>query len=201
MQRRNASMKSPAWRQQRDVSMKPAPAAQPCAQWGRFRDNPVLHQRFPSKRTREPASVRWRAAGSRERSRHAHGVRAMDNTESIAFDFIDDIAVFRIVGQFTLPAGIELIRKGIARAREQGIPRMMVVITETSGYEVPSLSMRLSMMRQWADAAGGTIRLVMVCRPEFIDPHKFGVTMAANFGMVANVFETEGEAMDWLRQS
>ena len=78
---------------------------------------------------------------------------------------------------------------------------MMVVITETAGYGVPSLSMRLSMMRQWADAAGGAIRLVVVCRPEFIDPHKFGVTMAANFGMVANVFETEDEAVDWLRQS
>jgi len=125
---------------------------------------------------------------------------AMDPTESIAFDFIDDIAVFRIVGEFTLPVGIELIRKGIAQAREQRISRLMVVVTETAGYGVPSLSMRLSMMRQWADAAGGTIRLVMVCRPEFIDPHKFGITMAANFGMVANVFETEGEALNWLRQ-
>lgn len=125
----------------------------------------------------------------------------MDKAESIAFDFIDDIAVFRIVGEFTLPVGVELIRKGIAQAHEQGISRLMVVITETAGYGVPSLSMRLSMMRQWADAAGGTIRLVMVCRPEFIDPHKFGVTMAANFGMETNVFETEDEAMGWLQQS
>jgi len=125
----------------------------------------------------------------------------MDKAGSIAFDFIDDIAVLRIVGEFTLPIGVELVRTGIAQAREQHISRLMVVITETTGYDVPSLSMRLSMMRQWADAAGGTIRLVVVCRPEFIDPHKFGVTMAANFGMVANVFETEDEAMDWLRQS
>lgn len=125
----------------------------------------------------------------------------MDKAESIAFDFIDDIAVFRIAGQFTLAAGVELIRKGIARAQEQGIARLMVVVTETAGYDVPSLSMRLSIMRQWADAAGGTLRLVLVCRPEFIDPHKFGVTMAANFGLVADVFETENEALDWLRQS
>jgi len=125
----------------------------------------------------------------------------MDKTESIAFDFIDDIAVLRIVGEFTLPVGVERVRTGIEQAREQRISRLMVVITETTGYDVPSLSMRLSMMRQWADAAGGTIRLVVVCRPEFIDPHKFGVTMAANFGMVANVFETEDEAIDWLRQT
>ena len=124
----------------------------------------------------------------------------MDRAETIAFDFIDDIAVLRLVGQFTLPVGVESIRKGIAQAREQRISRMMVVITETAGYAVPSLSMRLSMMREWADAADGSIRLVMVCRPEFIDPHKFGITMAANFGMVANVFETENEAIDWLRQ-
>jgi len=125
----------------------------------------------------------------------------MEEAGSIAFDFIGDIAVFRIVGKYTLPAGIELIRKGIAQARAQRITRLMVVVTETAGYDVPSLSMRLSIMRLWADAAGGSVRLVIVCRPEFIDPHKFGVTMAADFGMVANVFDTEDEAMGWLRQA
>jgi hypothetical protein len=128
-------------------------------------------------------------------------MQAMDKADSIAFDFIDGVAAFRIVGEFTLPAGIELIRQGIAQAREQRVSRLMVVVTETTGYHVPSLSMRMSMMRQWADAAGGAIRLVVVCRPEIIDPHKFGVTMAANFGLVANVFETEGDAMAWLRQA
>ncbi len=123
----------------------------------------------------------------------------MDNPETIAFDFMDDIAVFRIVGQYTLPEGIDRIGTCIAQAHAQRIRKLMVVITETTGYGVPSLSMRLSMMRAWADAAGGVVRMVMVCRPEFIDPHKFGITMAANFGMTANVFETEDEALDWLR--
>jgi hypothetical protein len=59
--------------------------------------------------------------------------------------------------------------------------------------------MRLSMTREWADAAGGVVSVAIVCRPESIDPEKFGVTMAASFGFVANVFESENEALDWLR--
>ncbi len=124
----------------------------------------------------------------------------MDIGETIAFEFIDEIAVLRMLGRYTLPTGIEIIRKGIVQARDRRISRLMVVITETAGYGVPSLSMRLAMMREWADAANGFVRIVMVCRPEFIDPHKFGVMMAANFGMVANVFDTEDEAIGWLRE-
>jgi hypothetical protein len=124
----------------------------------------------------------------------------MDKPEIIAFDFIDDIAVFRIVGQYTLPEGIDRIGLGIAQAHAKHIRKLMVVITDATGYGVPSLSMRLSMMRAWADAARGLVRVVMVCRPEFIDPHKFGITMAANFGLAANVFETEDEALGWVRE-
>jgi hypothetical protein len=76
---------------------------------------------------------------------------------------------------------------------------LLVVVTDVTGYEVPSLAMRLSMAREWADASGGVVSAAMVCRPEFIDPEKFGVTMAASFGFVANAFESENEALDWLR--
>ena len=31
----------------------------------------------------------------------------------------------------------------------------------------------------------------MVTSPDFIDPHKFGVIVVANFGLVANVFSNE----------
>ncbi len=124
----------------------------------------------------------------------------MDAQEPIAFDHLDDIAVFRLAGMHTIPGGVQLIRRAIAQAHERRISKLMVVITETTGYEVPSLSMRLGMMREWADAAGGFVRAVMICRPEFIDPHKFGVTMAANFGMKTDVFTTEDEGLAWLRQ-
>jgi len=127
------------------------------------------------------------------------GMRAMDKPEAIVLERIDDIGVCQIVGQYTMSAGIELIRACIAQAYEQRISKLMVVITETSGYEVPSLAMRMAMVREWADAARGFVRPAIVCRREFIDPGKFGITMAANFGMKTEAFDTEDEALGWLQ--
>ena len=76
-----------------------------------------------------------------------------------------------------------------------------MVLVDATGFEVPSLAMRASMIREWADASGGAVGVAMACRPEFIDTQLFGVAFATNLGMVANVFETEAEAIEWLRDS
>ena len=52
-------------------------------------------------------------------------------------------------------------------------------------------------MREWARAAGGAVRLAMVARPEMIDPQKFGVTVAANIGLNADVSTSDEEALHW----
>jgi hypothetical protein len=41
--------------------------------------------------------------------------------------------------------------------------------------------------------------MVVVARPEFIDPERFGVVAAANFGLTVQVFEREEDAFAWLR--
>jgi hypothetical protein len=38
----------------------------------------------------------------------------------------------------------------------------------------------------------------MVARAEMIDPRKFGVTVAANRGLMSDIFTTEAEARAWL---
>ena len=116
----------------------------------------------------------------------------MNNPAPFVFERIDGIAIGRLTGQYTYPSGVHLLRDAIAQAREQSISRLMLVITETTGYEVPSLSMRLGMMREWAEAANGFVRLVIVCRPEFIDPNKFGVTMAAQLWHAGRGFLIRG---------
>ena len=122
-------------------------------------------------------------------------------TDLTITDFVlaDGYAIFRPVGQRSLMQGIEMLRDALARANAQRIAKLMIVITEVSGYEVPSLSMRASMMRAFAAAAGGWMSIALVCRPEFIDPQKFGVRFGESLGMVTDVFETEDEAVDWLR--
>ena len=45
---------------------------------------------------------------------------------------------------------------------------------------------------EWADEGGrGGVCLAMVARQEMIDQQKFGVTVAANRGLVSNIFTTE----------
>lgn len=54
------------------------------------------------------------------------------------------------------------------------------------------------MVRAWAEAAQGMLRVAIVVSPEFVDPEKFGVIAAANFGLVGNVFDSEAGALAWL---
>jgi hypothetical protein len=49
-----------------------------------------------------------------------------------------------------------------------------------------------------AGLLGRMLRLAVVARPEMIDPHQFGVTVAANRGLVSNIFTAEAEAIAWL---
>lgn len=88
----------------------------------------------------------------------------------------------------------------IAQAHSRGIDRLLLDIRGLTGFDPPSLSERHAMVREFALAAGGKVRGAMVVRPAFLDPERFGVVAAANFGLVSNAFSVEDEALDWLRQ-
>jgi hypothetical protein len=120
-------------------------------------------------------------------------------TQPDHFEFVDGIAVFRPVGQHPLQHLVKLVRKAIVQACVQRIGKLLIVTTDVTGFNAPGLAVRHSMVREWASAANGQVSIAMVARPEFIDPNKFGVTVAMNFGLVGDVFETEEEAMAWLR--
>lgn len=75
---------------------------------------------------------------------------------------------------------------------------LLVVTSDLTGFEPPSIFDRYDFVRKWARVAGGAVRVAMVARPEMIDPRKFGVTVAANHGLIADVFESEDEALAWL---
>ena len=54
------------------------------------------------------------------------------------------------------------------------------------------------MVREWAAAAKGAVRLAMVVQAELIDPQNFGVLAARNAGLIGNVFTEEPQARAWL---
>jgi hypothetical protein len=114
------------------------------------------------------------------------------------FEVLEGYAVARPEGRVRLEQGTQLVTQAIARAREARIDKLLFNATGLTGFPSPSLAERYFFVREWARAAQGSVRVVLVVRAEMIDPEKFGMTVARNFGMKANVFPTEPEALAWL---
>ena len=98
----------------------------------------------------------------------------------------------------SLEAAAELVTAVITHARAHGIKELFVNATGLTGFRPPALSERYFIADKWARAARGAIRMAMVVRPEFIDPQKFGVTVAINRRLIVDVFELEAPALAWL---
>jgi hypothetical protein len=115
------------------------------------------------------------------------------------FDLLDDIGVFRPIGEYSLQQAVQLARDAIAHAKELHLGKLLIVTTSLSGFDSPSLVARHLMARELASAVAGTMTIAVVTHAEFIDPQKFGVTVAANFGLVMDAFDSEDDAIAWLR--
>jgi hypothetical protein len=114
------------------------------------------------------------------------------------FEILEDYAVFRPTGKVTLQRAVEMVTDAIAFAREHRIRKLLVNTLNLTGYEPPDLAMRYFFVQDWARAAGRHVRVALVTRPERIDPQKFGITVAANLGSIAEVFTSEEDALKWL---
>jgi hypothetical protein len=109
-----------------------------------------------------------------------------------------DCAFYRPAGKVTLEQGAELVDQAIVFARDRRIAKLLVNCTNLTGFPSPTLPQRYFMVRGWAKTAQGLVQMVMVVRPEMIDPEKFGMTVAHNAGFLADVYPTEPEALAWL---
>ena len=123
---------------------------------------------------------------------------AMD--ESTTLEKMDGFAVWRPVGTFNFPEAVQAVARTIAQVRDEGIGKLLVVGTQVGGFDPPSVAERHQMVREWADVAEGRVIMALVMHAAFIDPERFGVIAARNFGFSMNVFESESEAIAWLRQ-
>lgn len=120
----------------------------------------------------------------------------MDTPEH--FTLADGHACYRPVGQVTLQEGINLVSIAITYARQQSIPRLLVDTTGLTGIDPPTTLERFVLGGQFARAAQGEVKTAFVARQDLIDPKKFGLTVARNRGMIAEVFTDLNEAIAWL---
>ena len=98
----------------------------------------------------------------------------------------------------SLAEAVACVDAALAYARAQGIKELLVNGILVTGFEPPSLSERYFFVEKWALTARGALRVAMVVRPEMIDPEKFGVTVAFNRRLIADVFVDEGAGVEWL---
>jgi hypothetical protein len=119
------------------------------------------------------------------------------------FEVHDSCALSQITGCGTLDQAVEAVTRAITAARSQGIKRLLVDASQLTGFPSPSLGERYFISRGWVTAAGGQVELALVLQQHLIDPDRFGIMVATNLGMRANVFNSKSDALAWLleRQS
>ena len=111
---------------------------------------------------------------------------------------MEGICQFRPRGECSLVEAVELINRAIAYCRDQRVAKLLVNGTGLVGVSVPSLVDRFLMVEEWAQKAKGMVVVVLVIQAEYIHPEKFGVKVAADFGLMADVYTSETDALKWL---
>ncbi|MEO8755967.1 MAG: hypothetical protein ABI624_25170 [Casimicrobiaceae bacterium] len=114
-------------------------------------------------------------------------------------DFSEGICRLHPHGQCTLVDAVDLVAAAIAYCREHGIRKLLVDVTGLSGIAIPSLVDRFLMAEEWAQRAESMVVVALVVHREYIHPKRFGVRVAADFGLVADVYTGVDDALKWLR--
>ena len=91
-----------------------------------------------------------------------------------------------------------LVEQAIRYARENKIPKLFFNGLQLTGLRSPTLPERYFFSRQFAAAAQGKVQMALVIEAHLIDPEKFGIQVARNAGMNADVFDNESDALAWM---
>jgi hypothetical protein len=114
------------------------------------------------------------------------------------FEVMEGYCCYRLSGHGPLAEAAGKVIEAITFSREQGIRNLLIDTTNWTGHESPDTLERFSVAQAFAKAALSAVKLAMVVRPEMMDPRKFEVTVAANRGLIGNVFDSEKDALAWL---
>lgn len=107
-------------------------------------------------------------------------------------------ALWRAPGTLRLPEVVQRITAAITHARTTGVRRLLVDVTALTGQSPPQFTARYRFIREWAHASGGLVRLAIAAPVELIEPDRIGLIVAANAGLIANIFEDTPAALAWL---
>ena len=115
-----------------------------------------------------------------------------------AFEVYGKYATYAPVGVVSLEMATNLIAAAVIYARNNAINKLLIDATQLTGFPNPSLADRYWIIREWASEAAGQVAAAIVLQPHLIDPERFGVVVAWNLGMRADVFTSAQEGLAWL---
>ena len=113
-------------------------------------------------------------------------------------EVVDGICRFRPRENCSLVEAVDLVGEAIDYCRDRRIAKLLVNATGLVGLSVPSLVDRFLLIEDFAQRANKQVVLALVIHADYIHPRKFGVTAAADFGMLLDVFTSEAHALEWL---
>ena len=113
-------------------------------------------------------------------------------------EVVDGICEVRARGECSLVEAVEIVTSAIAYCRDRGIAKLLVDGTGLVGVPIPSLVDRFLMVEEWAQEAQSMVVVALIVPAEYIHPQKFGIRGAADFGLVADVYTSETDALRWL---
>ena len=114
------------------------------------------------------------------------------------FQLCEGYACFAPVGSVSLKNAVELITAAIIFARDHQVKRLLVDATQLIGFPSPSIAERYWIAGKWAKESRNAVEVAVAMQSHLIDPERFGVQVAVNLGMRADVFEARLEALSWL---
>ena len=115
-----------------------------------------------------------------------------------SFQEVEGYARYRPVKECSLQEAIDLVCAAVAFARDHQIKKLLVDTTELTGFSPPNTWQRFQMGEKIAKEAQSAVKLAVLARLEMIDVRHFGITVARNRGLTAEVFDAEADALAWL---
>lgn len=111
-----------------------------------------------------------------------------------------DIAIVTFTGEHQISQAAQKVTEYLVMARERRLRKLLVDASGATLVGERTKAAQYFRVQEWARAAEGEVRFALVLAPGNVDPSRFGVTVAANSGLIGDVFTNRADALEWLQR-
>lgn len=112
-----------------------------------------------------------------------------------------DIRRLQLEGDQSLARAVDQVEDFLRQAAADGIKCVLVDVSGLTGFARPDALAHVEMVRRWASATRGRVRMAMIAPERLRDLDRIGVVVAQGLAFDGDVFDTEEDALQWLEQT